>query len=76
MLAYYVMDDRRLALFSVESLQQHLQLLEAQFGFFGHLRPRGLMDMRKVECHVLVFEIRECPLEGGKHTPRISLFER
>jgi hypothetical protein len=33
-------------LFSVESLQQHLQLLEPQFEFLSHLRPRGFRDVR------------------------------
>jgi hypothetical protein len=36
-------------LFSVEGLQQHLQLLESQFEFLGHLRPRGFRDVGKVE---------------------------
>ena len=63
-------------LFSVESLQQHLQLLESQFEFLGHLQPRGLRDVGKVELYVFVFEVCEGPLEGRKHPPRISLFER
>jgi hypothetical protein len=29
--------------------------------------------VRKVECCVFVLEIRKCPLEGGKHPPRVSL---
>jgi hypothetical protein len=55
-------------LFGVESLQQHPQLLEAQFEFLGHLRPRGFRDVRKVECYVLVLEICECLLKGGSFT--------
>jgi hypothetical protein len=38
-------------LFRAESLQQHLQLLEPQFEFLGHLQPRGFRDVRKVECY-------------------------
>jgi hypothetical protein len=64
------------SLFSAESLQQHPQLLEAQFEFLGHLRPRGFRNVGKVEPYVFVLKICECPLDGGKHPPRVSLFQR
>jgi hypothetical protein len=67
---------RSASLFGVESLQQYPQLLKAQFEFLGHLRPCRLRDVGKVERYVLVLEICECPLEGGKHLPRVALFQR
>jgi hypothetical protein len=59
----------------MESLQQHTQLLETQFEFFGHLRPRLFGNVGKVERYVLVIKVCECPFEGGKHPPRISLLQ-
>jgi hypothetical protein len=51
-------------------------VLETQLEFLGHLQPRGLRDVGKVEPYVFVPEICKCPLERGKHPPGVSLFKR
>jgi Protein of unknown function (DUF3604) len=59
-----------------EGVTDHSEYVGVMRLFLGHLRPLRFRYVEKVEPHVFLLEICECPFQSGKHTPRVSFFER